>query len=474
MTVRHMTADYGDRKGDRLMGWIWHLCLMNMKRRGVRTFLTVLGVMIGVISVVALLAVGIGVKNELIDSVIDSGSVNQIKIYSENSGRHKDKMITDRTVKTFEEIPHISACYPVYEIQVVMTYGQYEYWGELVGIPRDVLDSYELKNGGMSPARQSSRPELIAGSGVGKLFMNQKNYESYQKMERKGIESLVGKRIDTAIGWNSSGETSMSKVKLKLAGVIADDTGTAQDIQVDEDESGYVDEDSLGLAETYSEQSQTIYCDIESLVNMLRSMSRDGRIEGQPLDGNGNAYHEFVYSSAVVTVDDISNVDAMVKKFQDMGYQTENQKEQLDTIQKYVSMIELLLAGIGMIALVVAVIGISNTMTTAVFDRVNEVGILKVLGCDIDELRMMFLVEAAVIGFVGGVLGVTASYGVRLVINKSAELLFHLTRGTQIAMIPWWLALTGIFGSVILGVAAGYFPARWASKLRPIDAVTRR
>ena len=52
--------------------------------------------------------------------------------------------------------------------------------------------------------------------------------------------------------------------------------------------------------------------------------------------------------------------------------------------------------------------------------------------------------------------------------------MFNLAKGTQIAMIPWWLALAGVLGSVILGVAAGYFPARWASKLRQIDAVTRR
>jgi len=53
------------------------------------------------------------------------------------------------------------------------------------------------------------------------------------------------------------------------------------------------------------------------------------------------------------------------------------------------------------------------------------------------------------------------------VVNKAAVSMFNLAKGTQIAMIPWWLALTGVLGSVILGVAAGYFPARWASKLRP-------
>lgn len=83
-----------------------------------------------------------------------------------------------------------------------------------------------------------------------------------------------------------------------------------------------------------------------------------------------------------MTVDNIDHVDSTVKKLQDMGYTTENEKEYLDTIQKYLKMVQLLLGGIGAIALIVAVIGISNTMTTSVFDRINEIGVLKVLGCD--------------------------------------------------------------------------------------------
>lgn len=102
------------------MGWIWHLCLMNMKRRKIRTFLTVLGVMIGVISVVALLAVGIGVKNEMIDSAVASGSVNQITIYSETRSKHKDRMITDRTISTLTDLANVDGCYPLYEVPVSM------------------------------------------------------------------------------------------------------------------------------------------------------------------------------------------------------------------------------------------------------------------------------------------------------------------------------------------------------------------
>lgn len=449
---------------------------MNMKRRKVRTFLTVLGVMIGVISVVALLSVGIGVKNEMIDSAVASGSVNQIKVYSEVGGKHKDRMITDRTIDTFASITNVSGCYPLYEVAVSMKYGEYEYYGNLVGVPGNELGSWDLSYGEKN-ADSSRTPELIAGSSVGKLFFNQNTYDSYENREKKSIGALIGKRFDTTVGW--SGESDRT-FKLKLAGVLSDgDTDnssdnapadTSYDSAVQDEES----EESLDISDSYSEKSQTIYCDMDSLKSLLRKVSVDGKLYGQPVDGNGNSYREFVYTAAVVTVDDINNVDAMVKKFQDMGYQTENSKEYLDTIQKYLKMIQLLLGGIGMIALVVAVIGISNTMTTSVFDRINEIGILKVLGCDIDELRLLFLMEAAVIGLAGGILGVLSSYGVRLVVNKAAVSLFHLAKGTQVALIPWWLALAGVIGSVFLGVAAGYFPARWTSKLRPIEAVTRR
>lgn len=450
------------------MGWIWHLCLMNMKRRKIRTFLTVLGVMIGVISVVALMSVGLGVKKEMIDSVVDSGSVNQIKVYSETGGKHKDRMITDKTIETFSKFSNVSGCYSVYEVPVTMKYGEYEYYGNLVGVPGDELSTWKLING-ENVIKDSDGKGFAAGSSVGKLFFNPNTYTSFEKKEKKGIGSLTGRRFDTVFGW---GDEKAKTVKLKLTGVLADESADkASDDDSDDDSDNTEGE---VYTSTYSEKSQTIYCDMDYLKSLLKRVSVDGKLEGQPVDGNGNSYREFIYTAAIVTVDDTNNVDAIVKKFQDMGYQTENAKEYLDTIQKYLKMIQLLLGGIGTIALVVAVIGISNTMTTSVFDRVNEIGILKVLGCDIDELRLLFLAEAAIIGAAGGVLGVGCSYGVKMIIDKCAVSMFHLAKGTNISYIPWWLALAGMMGSVVLGVAAGYFPARWATKLRPIDAVTRR
>ena len=113
-------------------------------------------------------------------------------------------------------------------------------------------------------------------------------------------------------------------------------------------------------------------------------------------------------------------------------------------------------------------------MTTSVFDRINEIGVLKVLGCDPDELQILFLTEAGIIGAAGGVAGVLLSYGVKGIVDKIAVKMFDLAKGTQIAMIPWELAAGAVVGAILLAICAGYFPARFASKLQPLDAVRNR
>lgn len=133
---------------------------------------------------------------------------------------------------------------------------------------------------------------------------------------------------------------------------------------------------------------------------------------------------------------------------------------------------QLILAGIGMIALVVAVIGIGNTMTTAVYDRVQEVSMLKVLGADPEELLSLFLLESGILGGIGGIIGVLISYGISgLAVNRLAVKLLSLPKGTMLAEIPIWLAFSAVIFAVILGVAAGFFPARWVAKLNPIEGM---
>jgi ABC-type antimicrobial peptide transport system permease subunit len=439
---------------------------MNMKRRKIRTFLTVLGVAIGVISVVSLLSIGIGVKRELVNTIIDSGTVNQIVVYSAQSGKHKDRMITDRTLEAFETIEGVADCYPRSELTIELTYGKYTFYGSLYGIPAEELEKLELTSGSENLSSDRN-PVLVIGSRVTSMFYNEATDVSYTVAEKKSAVSLIGQKLDMSFLEEESGKT----YKVKVAGVISEGE---EEEALEQQLSDSTSEDEESLTDLYSQNSLNIYCDIDLLTSLLKRNSNNGIIIGQPVDETGKNYNEFIYSSAVITADSLEEVDALVKKFQDMGYETENNKEYLNTVQKYLKIFELLIGGIGLIALVVAVIGISNTMTTSVFDRVNEIGILKVLGCNPDELSSLFLMEAGIIGFAGGVFGVGISYIVKLGIDKVAVALLKLPKGTDISYIPWWLALVAIFGSLLLGVLAGFCPAKWASRLNPLEAVRAR
>ncbi|MCM1272660.1 MAG: ABC transporter permease [Clostridium sp.] len=426
------------------MGWMFRLSLMNMKRRKARTVLTVLGVTIGVISIVSLLALGFGVKKELLSEFENENTVKTITVSGGASYKEKSKLLTDRTLEKFRDVERVSYVYPQYEIGATLEIGKYSAYTDIVGIPSEQLEQLTLSDHS-SLENSGNKPGLILGNSMGLFFYNYKSGLSYSKGEGKGLDALVNTPVNVEFGY---GDAAFS-AKFKVTGVLAGDE------------------------EDYSLQSQSIYCDLDKLKKYLKRNSQNNSLYIQPTDANGNAYKEWIYTSAVVVVDDIQNVDFVVKKLQDMGYETSNAKEYLESAKKQIKMIQLLLGGIGTIALVVAIIGISNTMTTSVYDRINEIGMLKVIGCDTDELLGMFLFESGVLGFAGGLFGVGLSYGIKGIINKVAVALLDYEKGTVLAVIPPWLVFVAIITSTVLGILAGYIPARWASKLNPLEAIRK-
>lgn len=425
------------------MGWMFRLSLLNMKRRRARTVLTILGVTIGVISIVSLLALGLGVKKELLSQFEDENTVKNITVYGSQNYKEKSKLITDKTLEKFEQIDKVAYVYPEYEILVSLSIGKYMAYTNIVGIPREQLEKLKLADGS-SLGEGGQKPQLILGNSMGLMFYNYNTGLSFSEGEGRELASLINTSIPAEFGYGDNTVTT----KLKVSGVL------------------------YGKEENYSMQSQSVFCDLEALKRYLK-YNANYAVYGQPTDENGNTYSEWVYTSAVVTVNDIEDVDFVVKKLQDMGFQISNDKEYLESAKREIKIIQVLLGGIGTIALVVAVIGISNTMTTSVYDRVNEIGVLKVIGCDLDELLMMFLFESGVLGFVGGVLGVGLSFGIKGIINKAAIGLLGFAKGTALAVIPLWLIFVSIGVSTLLGILAGYFPARWASRLNPLTAVRK-
>ena len=123
------------------------------------------------------------------------------------------------------------------------------------------------------------------------------------------------------------------------------------------------------------------------------------------------------------------------------------------------------------VSLFVAAIGIANTMMMSIYERTKEIGVMKVIGCSLGNIRQMFLLEAAFIGLGGGVIGNVLSFLMSAAINalvKGKEM--GMTTG-QISYIPLWLVLVSLGFAMLVGTAAGYFPARRAMKLSPLAAI---
>lgn len=224
-------------------------------------------------------------------------------------------------------------------------------------------------------------------------------------------------------------------------------------------------------SENITEYSYAVYVEIEALKLQLKQIFKKKPIPGQPTNSKGKPYSEFIYDEAVVYVDDMKNVIDVQKLITNMGYQANSNMEYLESTKKQSQMAQAALGGIGAVSLFVAAIGIANTMMMSIYERTKEIGIIKVLGCAMGNIRTMFLMEAAFIGFLGGLLGLILSFGISYVLNKVVAAVYFGYDGGVLSVIPPILAISALGFAVVVGMVAGFFPALRAMKLSPLAAI---
>ena len=225
-----------------------------------------------------------------------------------------------------------------------------------------------------------------------------------------------------------------------------------------------------GGMDNYSMDSFKVYCDLDQLRGYLKKEFRGRVIPGQPSTKSGKPYSRFVYSSARVQADDMEHVEELASTIRSLGYNVETNAEYIDSMKKQFAMVQAVLGGIGAVSLLVAAIGIANTMMMSIYERTKEIGVMKVIGCGLRNIRQLFLLEAAFIGLAGGIIGNILSLTMSLVIN-----IFVSGGGLgvsgNLSFIPVWLLLVSTGFAVLVGTAAGYFPARRAMSLSPLEAI---
>lgn len=182
------------------------------------------------------------------------------------------------------------------------------------------------------------------------------------------------------------------------------------------------------------------------------------------------------YNDAKVVVDNTSNVAATRNLIENGGFQTASLTDTLTEINNIFKYFNLILVGFGSIGMIVAILGMFNSLTISLFERTKEIGLMMVLGARRSDMRKLFVFEAVIISFVGAIAGTVLA----IILGKIVNLYINIgasSRGVSqsfdLFATPIWAIVGIILGTVLIGVLVVYFPARRAEHINPIDALRR-
>ncbi|MDE7477544.1 MAG: ABC transporter permease [Lachnospiraceae bacterium] len=448
------------------------MSVSNLWKRKLRTVLTVLGVVIGITSIVVMVALGNGLKQSMLDNYANYTSMTQIQIssgggyyVSSSSSQDEEKRLDDAFIQQLLGMEHVSEVYPRLNISAIAKAGKYAGWLDIYGITQDEFATMNV------PIAQGKLPDsdtelkFFYGNNVLTNFYIEKTYTYtfWETGEAPDIDLMndpIFIIFDTDAYWNSQG-----------GGTSEDGTPIKQPKKYIIEPCGMM---AGELGEWNNNNSQSVLCDMDALKTELKRVFKKNPIPGQPTRKNGKPYSELYYSEVIVQVDDMANVTELTDMIRDMGYNAYSSAEWIQQEIDSMNMIQAVLGAIGAVAMLVAAISITNTMMMSIYERTKEIGVMKVLGCDIRNIQGLFLMEAGFIGFIGGVVGVGFSYVLSLVINglvAGSEAGANMGITGAICRIPIWLSPLAIVFAVIIGMIAGFIPSLRAMRLSPLAAI---
>ena len=426
--------------------------LRNLFRRKARTFLTVIGVVIGTVSIVVMVSVGIGMNRSFESSIMENGSMTIIDVSSyaystdEDGNWTSTKQTLDSTVvEALKGIEHVKCVTPILYCWGAQLYcGKYETYPSFMVMDMDCYEEFGY-------------PALEDGT--------------YPNKEDKAI--YVGSEaLYDFYYWN--GSTSLTKTvdldrdKIELKFSMYQTNPRKREYsyiitnfkRISAPESGYSE------ADWYMFMDYDLYTElIQKYANTLT------------IDDRKKCLAELdTFENIRINVDNMNNVTAVQDQIEQLGYKSSSSMEYIEPLQETANMLELVLGAIGAVAMLVSAINIANTMVMSIYERTREIGIMKVLGCRVGDIRQLFLFEAGMIGLMGGIIGIGLSYIASWAINTYGADLFAALMDTGVSetafsVIPFWLPIFGAAFAMLVGLLSGFFPAVRATRISAIEAM---
>jgi putative ABC transport system permease protein len=180
------------------------------------------------------------------------------------------------------------------------------------------------------------------------------------------------------------------------------------------------------------------------------------------------------YDQLIVRTKDLASVPAVTNAIEELGLNVQSLDAILDVANQVLALLQALLGSVGGLALLVAALGVANTMMMAIYERTREIGVLKALGASAGEIRRLFTLEAGMIGLIGGIMGLILGTLLGQLVNWIGHQYLTnqgVTGVGQLSIVPPWLAVGAVIFATMIGLLAGLYPAARAARLDPVTAL---
>ncbi|MBQ3068015.1 MAG: ABC transporter permease [Oscillospiraceae bacterium] len=366
-------------------------------------------------------------------------------------------------------------------------------WEDLQRSPYRVMYSYDTKKD-MEPFFDIRKEKLkgIIFNSSGEKQLRKLIEKLYSQMDSENLADEDDETEDVSV--TSLENISGDRFDINITGFLTEgdfDLFNNRNWQLlkelDEKENGWQKIDNLG----------SIYMDIDTFKELKKIKEKSSINNFNSSDSKNN---KFAYDTITVVAKDWNAVQGIVEAVQNnLNYKTKSLLGDIKEKQKQSAGIRSMLLALGVITVIVSALGIANMMFMSISERTKEIGVMKVLGCSLRNIREMFLTEAGTVGLCGGIIGVGSSYGiakglsaiVRLASNENfiqsavnnkfrAELvefvnnftnMFDLMEGKDVITIPIYLIIGGILFGLLVGLVSGLAPANRAVKISALAAI---
>ncbi|MCX6749575.1 MAG: ABC transporter permease [Candidatus Pacearchaeota archaeon] len=394
------------------------LAFGNLRHRGLRSWLTILGIFIGIAAVVSLISLGQGLQGFIDDQFQQVGG---------------DKILISPKV--------FAAPGSVTEQELILNKNDLEVVKKVNGV--EDAEGALTRTGIVVNDKEQ---EIVMISGVNEKYLEIfGNIDSLQPIEGRQIKDTDKSKV--VVGYNHVFGSLWDK-KLRLGSKIEIKGKEFEIVGVLKKQGNSGDDNSVWMEK-------------ETFQGLFNTGNDEGTIVAKTEKG---------FNPDEVAAD----IEKALRKEKDQkeGQETffvQSFSQLLETFTNIFAVVQAVFVGIAGISLIVGGIGIMNTMYTSVLERTREIGIMKAVGAKNQDIFLIFLIESGLLGLVGGAIGILLGVG----IGKSVEYIATAQLGTTYlqAVFGLPLILGALFFSFIVGAASGVLPAMQAAKLKPADAL---